>query len=593
MKAFKKIMALALMGVMSLSVVACGGKSGDNRKPGGYDPTEKGEDGWAYNDTVDETVTEIEIFKNDWAVFNNARSANSPVYSKIKSEVGFDIKAMNSSSNWQQQLGLMQAEGEMPDIFLTEGPEESEFFNSLIQNGDIIAISDWVSEATYPNIYNYMKKFEYMRSNISYAGGKSWYIPSSWANEKSLYVRQDWIDNLNNKLASVLVKEGVIASESDMTEEIEKKWKFGAPKDLLEFYRLARAFTLYDPDSNGTDDTTGYMSESNKDMDAWVYMAFDTGWCQFVKDGDSYVYSDVTEGSMYATAYITRLITDGYMSLDSLTADNGTKQDRFSQGKAGMIYAHNWLNNFLSAIMSVTKCSIEEARSKVLMCDPPAGKNGAWNGAGQDLSWQGFCINANMSNSRIRACLDLYEYLLSDEGYQLLQYGVEGEHYEVDAQGNKTSLLQRNPEGFYLSIVSADPATMLYALVDWTMHYRSTVQSNADIIVPRQERSEANSYKSDYPALYTEASIDYLADCHSLFEETVALLEKNEKGLYMQKTANYNPTTFGWDQLYTVSAVFQNKWKSMVKNYKEYGGTVIFEEYNDYIASGKAVKVTK
>ena len=109
MKAFKKIMALALMGVMSLSVVACGGKSGDNRKPGGYDPTEKGEDGWAYNDTVDETVTEIEIFKNDWAVFNNARSANSPVYSKIKSEVGFDIKAMNSSSNWQQQLGLMQA----------------------------------------------------------------------------------------------------------------------------------------------------------------------------------------------------------------------------------------------------------------------------------------------------------------------------------------------------------------------------------------------------------------------------------------------------------------------------------------------------
>ena len=51
----------------------------------------------------------------------------------------------------------------------------------------------------YPNIYKHMQEFDYMRSNVSYARGKTWFIPSSWHNEKSLYVRQDWIDNLNNK----------------------------------------------------------------------------------------------------------------------------------------------------------------------------------------------------------------------------------------------------------------------------------------------------------------------------------------------------------------------------------------------------------
>lgn len=591
MQVFKRILALGLCGIAAIAFAACG-NHGTSADWGNYDSVS---DGGAWNDTEDENVKEITVFKNDWAAFNNARQANSPVYQRIKEELGCDVVAMNSSgANWQQQLVLLQADQDLPDIFLTEGPGAPDFFSKLIDNGDIIAISDWVTEETYPNIYRHMQEFSYMRSNISYAKGKSWFIPSSWHNEKSLYVRQDWIDNLNAKLADILIKDGVISSEGELTAELRTKWEFKAPETLLDFYRLARAFTIYDPDNNGQDDTFGYMSESNKDFDAWIYMAFDTGWDQFVEDEETgkYTHSDITDGAMYATSFIARMITDGYMSQDSLTADNGTKQDRFTQGKAGMMYAHNWLNNFVSGIMAVEKCSLEEATAKITMCDPLAGKNGTWNGAGEEGYWQGFCINAKNSNSRIRKCLELYDFLLSDEGYELLQYGVEDVHYAESTDGTKSNLLEKNEEGFYKTIVTEDPATLLYALVDWTMHYKVTTCTNAEIICAREERSEANSYFSDYPALQTEAGIEYLTDCHDFFLETIAVLEKNEKNLYWNPSSwTYDAKTFDWDDLYIVSKTFENKWKSFVSDYLEdYGGEDVISEYNAYIDGGFAVK---
>ena len=596
MKLFKKLVAIFLALITCFAVTACFDKNKDSggKNPDGYDPFhDYGADGGAYVVKDDEVVEEISIFKNDWAAFNDARRQNSPVYSALKSVIGVDVIAMNSSSNWQQQLGLMQTNEELPDIFLTEGPEDSTFFKRLIDNGDIIAISDWVNETTYPNIYKHMQQFSYMRSNIEYANGKSWFIPSSWGNEKSLFVRKDWINNLNAKLDTILVAEKIVSSAAEITEDIRAQWAFKEPADLLEFYRLARAFTLYDPDNNGLNDTTGYVSEANTDMDAWIFNAFEAGWGQFIKAEDgSYTYSNIAKGSLYATAFITRLMANGYMSKDSLTLDNGGKQSRFMQGNVGMMYAHNWLNQFVSGLMNTYKCNITTATNMIVMCDPPAGPNGAWNGAGSEGYWQGFCINANMSNARIRKCLDVYDYLLSDEGYELLQYGVEGVHYSV-VDGEKVSLLADDAEGFKLHIQSEDPATMLYALVDWTMHYRSTVQTNADIIVPRQIRSEAHSLLSDYPALYTRSAVRGLSDCQSLFDETVANIKKNENNKYFtaDDASTYSPATLTWQDLMTVPTLMNMEWNKMVKNWLEsYSGQDILDEFNDYVNSGKAAK---
>ena len=585
-----KFNILLLVGLASLSLVGC--NTTDNS-----DKNNPVSDGGAYNEIEDEDVTSITVFKNDWADFNTARLNNTPIYSTIKNKINCDIEALNSSSGtWEGQLSLLQADGDLPNIFLTNGPDNSFFFNKLIRNEDILPISDWVSEEHYSNIYNYLKQFEFLRSNISYSNGKAWFIPSSWHLEKSLYVRTDWIENLNKKLDQILVSEKIVNSASEITDEIRNTWKYKIPDNLLEFYRLARAFTLYDPDNNGKNDTSGYVSESNKDMDAWIYLAFDAGWDQFIKEGDSYIYSDISDGAMYATAFVTRLISEGYMSIDSLTADNEIKQSRFMNGKAGMMYAHNWYNVIASGLMAASNCTLEEARKSIAIVEPPVGKNGSHGGGGEKGFWQGFCINANMSNSRIRKCLEFYDYLLSDEGYNLLQYGVEGVNYKKNADGTLTNLMPQDADGFYPFLTSYDSASLLYALVDWTMAYRCEVATNADIIVTRQRESERNSGFSDYPCVTTDSYVECIDDCHNLFIETITILEKNDKSLFYDPSdaTNYNPTKFSYDDLYNLPRSFTKKWSSFVSNYKDskYGGDRFMNDYNEYINSGKAKKVT-
>ena len=591
----KKLLIVMLLFSMSFLLFAC---DGGNDKTADYFYDTSVGDGEAYYEEDDENVTSITVFKNDWAEFNNARKNSSPIYSKLKSVINCDIEALNSSvGTWESQLSLLQADEDLPDIFLTNGPDNSYFFEKLIENGDILPISNWVSEEHYPNIYNYLKQFDFLRTNVTYGYGKIWFIPSTWHLEKSLYVRQDWIDNLNAKLDDILVAEGIVNSKSEITQDIKDTWKFNTPETLLDFYRLARAFTKYDPDNNGLNDTTGYVSESNKDMDAWIYVAFDAGWDQFIEEGGAYIYSDISQNAMYATNFVTRLIAEGYMSIDSLTNDNGTKQARFANGKAGMMYAHNWYNVIVSDFMAAYDCTLEEAVSKITMCEPPMGKNGTHGGDGEKGFWQGFCINANMSNARIRKCLEFYDYLLSDEGYELLQYGVEGVHYSKNADGTKTNLLPVDENGFTKSIQVVDPASKLFALVDWTMDYNNKICTNADIISNRQAESERNSNFSDYPCVTGQTFVRSIDTCHNLFLETIVVLEKNEKNLYYEPTdaTNYNPKTFGWDDLYSVSNAFKNKWNSYAKNFKSsaYGGDAIMEEFNQIIASGKAVKVDK
>ncbi len=591
----KRIILLTLLAVLALGLGACGGDGGDDS--GWVDPDDYG-DGEAYVEIDDEVVKSISVFKNDWADFNNARKNNTPIYQQLSSAIGCDIEALNASSaNWETQLSLLQADEDLPDIFLTNGPDNSYFFNKLIRNGDIISISDWVSEEHYPNIYNYIQQFNFLRSNVTYGKGEMWFIPSTWHLEKSLYVRTDWIDNLNAKLDTILVKEGVVSSVSEITSELRETWKFKTPDTLLEFYRLARAFTLYDPDNNGQNDTKGYVSESNKDMDAWIYVAFDAGWDQFIEENGTYTYSDISDNSMYATAFMTRLIAEGYVSADSLTGDIDGKQSKFMNGQAGMMYAHNWYNVIISGMMAADGCSMEEACSRVAMIEPPSGKNGSHGGGGEKGFWQGFCINANMSNARIRKCLEFYDYLLSDEGYKLLQYGVEGVHYTESADGTMTNLIEVDEDGFRKSINSVDPASMLYALVDWTMNYNNKIATNADKIATRQRDSERNSSFSDYPCVTGDNYLEYIESCHNLFLETIVLLEKNEKNFYYipKDSESYNPLTFSWEDLYTVDNTFKSKWKSFVKSYtsESYGGNLIVSEFNEYINSGKAMKVGK
>lgn len=595
----KKLKTIMLLGVSCLSLGALTGCAGADEDDGGSESANK--------------KVEISIYMNDWEGFKNAVSSKSPIYTQISNKCKVKIDCQSITGEPWQSISAMSQAGTLKDVFITRGPEDPSFFKSLINEKKIIAISDYVKDdSTYPNLYKHMRQFDFMKTNIEYSKGKTWFIPSSWHLEKSLYVRVDWIKNLNDKLGDILVSDGVISnvSQYDSNPEAYAEYKFKIPETVLDFYYLARGFTLYDPDNNGLKDTWGYTTESNKDMDAWAYVAFDAGWNQFIKEGGKYVSSNTASGAKNATALITRMNTLGYITPDSLTNSVDDKQKEFANGQAGMMYAHNWYNTiatyYINHFADSTnpddqKAKLADFRNNVEMVNPPKGPQGTYGGGGQAGYWEGFCINAKLSDSKIKRILSFYDYLMSEEGYELLQYGVEGTHYTkevVDGKNVYTSLIPDEPNGLKKSLVQVDQAVYLSYLVDWSMGYTNEAVPNADKITVAQDNSGKHSSFEDYPCVVTSTYTRKYAAAKKIFEENINELENKTKGHYTKTSeATFNKATeLNWDMFdgsvsNGYNSDFNQIWDQYLTNYlgSSVGGQTMEDEYNNYLVNATKV----
>lgn len=588
---FKHLAIGALAGVI-LATSACNGN-----KPN--DPNKE----WH-----EDNIKNITLFCNDWEQFNNGAAVNSPVYKELKKAAGCDIKAQSTGGEtYYTTLDLMRNKGSLPEMFIISGPKDPGFFNNLIRDDEILPISDFVNESTkdqYPYLYEYMQQYDYMKSNLSYANGKSWFIPVKWSNEKSLYVRRDWIKNLNNKIDDILVADGVVSDKSAITDAMREEYKFSeeGPDTLADFYRLARAFTLYDPDNNGKNDTYGYVTEENRDMDSWMSVAFGTGWKMWMQNTSTgeYENSVTTESSMMATAFLAKLIKEGYVTESVVTKSVGNKQEDFANGKAGMMYAHNWYNVISATMMSATPgLTVAGAREKILIKDPPKGKNGEFGGQGDIQYYRGWCIKGGMSVERRNACLKLMEYLHSPEGLQLVTYGVLGEHWEWKDDiegGEKVSLCKPDPQGFVQALRWTDPAAFASYLT-YTPYESEALLTNGDILTARAKASADCMILSDYPDVTTEAIIENQTSAYSAFDEFVLKVVVKTGSDCVAADWTFNAKTWkddGMTKIYTVSDKMKSEWAAFVKDYNgTYKGSLMQKEYNEFIKSGKAVKVTK
>ena len=588
MKKFvKKILALGLTGMIFIPT-ACGG----------------GEGTVSQKEWHEDNVSQIELFCNDWEQFNNAKAVNSPIYQELVKATGCQIKAKSTAlETYYTTLDLQRNKKSLCEMFIVDGPTDPEFFNGLIRGGEILAISDYVNESTkdrYPYLYEFLQQYDYMKSNISYAKGKLWFIPNKWQNEKSLYVRRDWVKNLNAKLDQILVSEGVVTSASAVTNELRTKYQFNeeGPETISEFYRLARAFTLYDPDNNGKNDTYGYVTEENRDMDSWLHVAFDGAWKMWVDTNGDGTYEDTntSTSAMLATSLLNKMVSEGYASREVVQKTVGQKQEDFTNGKAGMMYAHNWYNVIVASMMTASGGTIETVTNKIAITNPPAGANGKYGGQGDVEYYRGWCLRSGMSVERREVCLKLMEYLHSPEGIELVTYGKYGEHWEWENDeegGNKVSIVEKDAQGFVQALRWSDPAAFAVYLT-YEPSEASALLTNGDIITKANQNSAASMVVSDYPDLYTNSMIKYRALAEDYFDTTVLNIIIDSS---LEATWEYDAKTWledGMTKLYTVSSAMQSAWDDYVSKYNSsYRGSQMAEEYNAAIRDGDVVKVTK
>ena len=594
MKKLTKFLALLLSAGVVASLCGC------KPKNSGFDMNE-----------TDADVTEITLLGGDMDTYQtNGVDENTPVYQAIKAALGFDVYAMTGVSNTQlpEKIKLLHSTNALPEIFRIHGPYNSSLYQYLIEEEAIVAIDEYVNESTkdiYPNLYERLQPFDYMKKNVTYANGHIYFVPTYWGNEKALYVRTDWIDNLNNKLADILVKEGVISNASQMTQELYEKHKYVVPTTLTEFYRLSRAFTLHDPDGNGKADTYGYATETNRDYDSWMYIACDTGWKQWMPNvnpvtgetvnAGTYVHSNTSDGSKVATAIFSKMYAEEYITPSSVGNTEGNKQAQFAKGQAGMMYQQVERYNYVARSMAQLETdatAIERfasATERFEMVMPPAGKNGTYGGHSPYSSCYlpGPAINANMSQARIKKCLQFLEWYYSEEGQMLMIYGVEGLHYEVQQDGTIKRLVKADQYGIIERMsANIDNATRLHYMLE--LPYEALrVVTNGDLIVDLIGKANESQCMSDYLDVVTPTAERWTDRANNWFDQESWNMMRNygcdAKWTYDEKTWAED----GWSKLYTISSTLNTKWSAYVNTYNNaYNGTNMYEEYNGYVSSG-------
>lgn len=141
-KILKRTIIAGLCGISALAAASCGGRN----------PT-------VHEDWHEDNIDEITLFCNDWEQFNNGAAVETPIYKELVKVTGCDIRARSTGyETYYTQLDLQRNRGELDDMFIVEGPVDPSLFNSLIRDGEILAISDYVNEETkdeYPYLYEY------------------------------------------------------------------------------------------------------------------------------------------------------------------------------------------------------------------------------------------------------------------------------------------------------------------------------------------------------------------------------------------------------------------------------------------------------
>ncbi|MFV0504922.1 MAG: hypothetical protein ACK5LT_13300 [Lachnospirales bacterium] len=327
-------------------------------------------------------------------------------------EKKFNITISPLSVNWndyKEHYQILSATNNLPDLFasVTMSSSDNNGFSSLdklIYSKSIRSLPDDLSP--YPNVENIIK----MCSPIYTYGGKYYALPRTSfqdiklsSSDASMLIRKDWMENLN----------------------------IAAPQSLEKFIELTSAFAHKDPDGNGLDDTIGYNVNNRIALGKWLMLGI-APKCN--------VYSWIEEDGKYIPSYITKdfekvitayrkLYNVGGLDPNFYVKKPTDSLSDFASGKLGAL-------EYKSSPSSVNKLQKQwdlYQRKPFQDCVGtlqifPA-EDGNYYSNTSSIYWSESLFSSKVDDKKMDRILSLYDYLLSEEGTNLIKYGIENVDY--------------------------------------------------------------------------------------------------------------------------------------------------------------------
>ncbi|RUS45717.1 sugar ABC transporter substrate-binding protein [Cohnella sp. AR92] len=335
-----------------------------------------------------------------------------------KTNVSFDL-TIAARTEYENQKALLINSGDAPYI-IPKTYDESPF----VDGGQIVAISDYVQYM--PNYLKAVKDWgleKDLKSKLK-ADGKYYVLPGLWENAAGGYsyvIRKD-----------IFEKAGVdvVGQEANWTYE--------------DFYAAMKKVKEYTGAKYVMSDR--FKGDSTLKV-AGVEYGVRAGWdlangLKFDEAAKKFYFSNTTEDYKAFLTYFNKLIKEGILDPESFTAEDDPQLAKFYRGET-YVMAANYQN------VGDMKVKMQVPDAELYMITMPGGPKGQLQVENTRLE-NGIMISKNalkdLGEEKFIEMLRFIDWLwYSDEGQTLSLWGVEGETYTKDADGN----IKLNPEITY------------------------------------------------------------------------------------------------------------------------------------------------
>ncbi|MBD2844034.1 extracellular solute-binding protein [Paenibacillus sp. IB182496] len=302
----------------------------------------------------------------------------------------------------ESKLNVMLASGDIPDIIQYQ-TDETEL--KYAGSGILLPLNEYFDKA--PQLE--ASRSEEVWQAMTHADGNIYTvgIQTPSVHFVTMY-RKDWLDKL----------------------------KLEVPTTIDEYYAVADAVSNGDPDGNGKKDTYafGASGELGRYFDH-VFGAFGVLPDYWMERDGRIVNGTVQPEAKEALLFLNKMYENGLIDPEFITDDGNRNKNKFKAGVYGAqanfiwVFDSNNLNNYYTPF--------KEANPNGEWIEGPVLKGPGTESVGMRmLSQRGWLKTSITKDSKnIDAALRLLDWLASEEGNRFVNYGLEGEHYQVDEKG--------------------------------------------------------------------------------------------------------------------------------------------------------------
>lgn len=338
-----------------------------------------------------------------------------------KTNVNFDL-AITARTEYENQKSLLVNSGDAPYI-IPKTYDESAF----VATGQIVPVSDWVQYM--PNYMKAVKDWgmeEDLKAKLK-EDGKYYVLPGMWEIAGGGY--------------SYIIRKDVFEAAGVDVEGQQGNWTY---EDFYEAMKKVKDFT-------GSNYVISDQFKGDSALNiAAVQYGVTAGWglsngLVFDQDKQQFVFADASDDFKDYLGYFNKLVNEGIMDPESFTQEDDAAQAKFFKGDTYVISG-------IYQVMADFKSKMQVPDSELYMITQPGGPKGKLQVETSRLE-NGIMISQNALDDlgeeefiKMLRFVDWFWY--SNEGQMLSLWGVEGETYTLDADGN----VVLNPEIYYNGI---------------------------------------------------------------------------------------------------------------------------------------------